>query len=82
MEFRTTQDIVMPLSNPVRGKNGQMISEIPLPKNTTVMMGLWGSNINPAVWGEDAEEFKPERWLSNLPDTVTDARIPGVYANL
>ncbi|KAK7695516.1 hypothetical protein QCA50_000152 [Cerrena zonata] len=78
----TTQDIVMPLSNPIRGKNGQMINEIPLPKNTTVMMGLWGSNINPAVWGEDAEEFKPERWLSNLPDTVTDAHIPGVYANL
>lgn len=80
--YRTTEDIVMPLSNPIRGKNGRLIEEVPLAKGTTIVMGLWGSNINPAVWGEDAETFKPERWLSNLPSTVADAHIPGVYSNL
>ncbi|KAH9950796.1 hypothetical protein B0H21DRAFT_681895, partial [Amylocystis lapponica] len=27
-------------------------------------------------------EWKPERWLSPLPSTVTEARVPGVYSNL
>ncbi|CAL1702598.1 unnamed protein product [Somion occarium] len=78
----TTQDIVMPLSSPIRGRDGSMITEVPLPKGTDVMVGLLGSNVNPAVWGEDAEVFNPERFLSPLPDSVTDAHVPGVYSNL
>ena len=40
------------------------------------------SNVNKVLWGEDANEWKPERWLSPLPVSVTDAKIPGVYSNL
>ena len=39
-------------------------------------------NRDPAIWGADARVWKPERWLSPLPDTVTDAKIPGVYSHL
>lgn len=59
-----------------------MISEIPLPKNTSVFVGVISSNTNKALWGEDAYEWKPERWLSPLPEAVSDAKIPGVYSNL
>ena len=59
-----------------------MISEIPIPKETVVVVGLLSSNRNKALWGEDAMEWKPERWLAGLPETVTDAKIPGVYSNL
>ena len=72
----------MPLSAPIRGKDGSLISEVPLPRDTDIAIALWGSNINPAVWGEDAEQWKPERFLQPLPEAVTDARIPGVYSNL
>ena len=72
----------MPLSQPIRGNDGREISEIPIPQGTTVIMGIWGSNINPEIWGDDAEEFKPERWLDELPNAVTEARVPGVYSNL
>lgn len=34
------------------------------------------------LWGEDADEWKPERWLSPLPDAVLNANIPGVFPNL
>ncbi|KAJ2915661.1 hypothetical protein MD484_g4746, partial [Candolleomyces efflorescens] len=27
-------------------------------------------------------EWKPERWLSPLPDTVPDARVPGIYSHM
>lgn len=72
----------MPLSAPIRGKDGKMISEVPLPQGTDIAIAVLGSNINPAIWGEDAEVWKPERFLQAVPDAVTEARIPGVYSNL
>ncbi len=53
-----------------------------VPKGTVVITHYQASNSDPALWGEDAEEWKPERWLAPLPSTVEDARIPGVYSNL
>ncbi|KAI0754298.1 cytochrome P450 [Daedaleopsis nitida] len=83
MVFRETrEDIVLPLSEPIRGLDGKVLQEIPVPKDTTVVVAIRSSNRNKAVWGEDALEWKPERWLSSLPDSVTDAKIPGVYSNL
>ena len=72
----------MPLSNPIRGVDGTMIHEIFVPKDTAVVIGILSSNRSKAIWGEDAEEWKPERWLAPLPETVGDAKIPGVYSNL
>ena len=72
----------MPLSRPVRGVDGKMIQEIFVPKDTVVVAGLLASNRNKAIWGEDAEEWKPERWLTPLPESVTEAKIPGIYSNL
>ncbi len=40
------------------------------------------ANDAPELWGDDAHEWKPERWLSPLPKAVEDAHIPGVYSNL
>ena len=59
-----------------------MITEIPIPKDTTILVGVMSSNTSKALWGEDAYEWKPARWLSPLPETITEAKIPGVYSNL
>nr|BED42975.1 cytochrome P450 monooxygenase [Trametes versicolor] len=81
--FRETRkDAVLPLSQPITGVDGSQVSEILVPKDTTVIVGIYSSNRNKAIWGEDAFEWKPERWLDGLPDTVADAKIPGVYSNL
>ncbi|KAK7681425.1 hypothetical protein QCA50_015517 [Cerrena zonata] len=76
------RDFVLPVSDAVIGVNGTAMREIPVPKGTTIYIGLRASNLDKRLWGDDALEFKPERWLSPLPATVTDARIPGVYSNL
>ncbi|KAK7676941.1 hypothetical protein QCA50_020059 [Cerrena zonata] len=78
----TRKDIVMPLSKPILGLNGKMMPEIPVPKGTNILIGIRASNLNPDVWGEDVREWKPERWLKGLPQSVSDAHIPGVYSNL
>ena len=58
------------------------VTEIPLKKNTMIFIGILGANLSKEVWGEDAEEWKPERWLTSLPGSVADAKMPGVYSNL
>ncbi len=73
---------MLPLSESVRGVDGTEVHEIPVPKDTTIVVAIHSANRNKAIWGEDALEWKPERWLKPLPASVTDAKIPGVYSNL
>lgn len=76
------QDVILPFSEPIRGVDGTLMREILVPKDETVIISILGCNLNPEIWGDDAKEFKPERWLTPLPTSVTDARIPGVCSNL
>ena len=73
---------MLPLSHPIRDANGNETRELFVPKGTTIALGLLSANRNKAIWGEDAMEWKPERWLSPLPDALGKAHVPGVYANL
>jgi cytochrome P450 len=75
-------DIALPFSSPIIYKDGNMLMDIVIPNNATIIVSILGINRDPAIWGEDAAEWKPERWLSPLPPSVADARIPGVYANM
>ena len=59
-----------------------MMHELLVPKDTPVFISTMAANVNPDVWGPDAHEWKPERWLAPLPGAVQDAKIPGVYSNL
>lgn len=54
-ERLTTEDVVMPC--------GQLI-----PKGTSIIGNMWTVNRDPKVYGEDAELFRPERYLSPGPD--------------
>ena len=79
----TRQDVVLPLAWPVKSTDGKReITSITLQKDTKVIISLLNANRSTRIWGPDADEWKPERWLKPLPETVTDAKIPGVYANL
>ena len=73
---------MLPLSQPVRGKDGRMMSEIVVPRGTVVLGHFQASNSSRELWGEDAAEWKPDRWLAPLPAAVDDAHLPGVYSNL
>ncbi|RYO98550.1 hypothetical protein DL764_007057 [Monosporascus ibericus] len=34
-----------------------------IPSGTRIVLAPWATNRDPALWGEDADEFRPERWL-------------------
>ncbi|KAJ3903852.1 cytochrome P450 [Lentinula edodes] len=79
---RARRDAIIPLLRPVIGMDGTEVHEMAAPNDTTVVVSIFNSNRNPDLWGEDAGEWKPERWLSPLPKALLEARIPGVYSHL
>jgi len=83
MVVRTArQDAVVPLLEPTRGLDGREMHSVLIPKNTRIFISILNANRDPALWGPDALEWKPERWLSELPKALHDAHVPGIYSHL
>ena len=84
MAFRRSaaKDAILPLSEPIRMRDGTVVDAIPIPKGTEIIPGIIASNTDPALWGPDADVWRPERWLQPLPRAVEEAHIPGVYSHL
>ena len=82
MIYRAFQDSTLTLSEPMRSSDGSMVDSVFVPKGTNVLVGVRACNRDRALWGNDAEEWKPERWLKPLPKAVEAASIPGVYSHL
>jgi len=74
-------DVVLPLSSPIHDVDGRKVYEIFVPKNTNLYVQIYNLNRDPSIWGTDATEWKPERWLAPLPESVTNANIQSLYAN-
>lgn len=53
-----------------------------MPKDTLVVVSVKAANTDPEIWGPDANEWKPERWMSPPPESVAAARVPGVYSHV
>ncbi|EIW84209.1 PAH-inducible cytochrome P450 monooxygenase PC-PAH 1 [Coniophora puteana RWD-64-598 SS2] len=71
-------DDVLPLAQPIVTRTGEKISEIPLPKGTQITASIASYNRNPEVWGQDADEWNPMRFLNQK----TGKANVGVFANL
>ncbi|KAG1818536.1 cytochrome P450 [Suillus subaureus] len=59
-----TQDDVIPLSEPVRTISGEMTDNISIGKGTLITISSAAINRSSVIWGLDAKEFKPDRWLT------------------
>ncbi|KAI0060167.1 cytochrome P450 [Artomyces pyxidatus] len=78
---RCRSDICIPLLKPITTIGGDSLASLYIPGNTDVFVNILGLNRDTSIWGPDAAEWKPERWLQPLPESVEGARIPGIYAN-
>ncbi|KNZ74707.1 Cytochrome P450 4F12 [Termitomyces sp. J132] len=58
-------------------------STVTIPVGTTVFVGIAGSNRLESVWGPDAKEWRPERWLTEaVPTSNSQVRLPGIYSGI
>jgi len=57
----SNKDTVLPRGG---GKDGR--SPLFVPKGTRIFDSLWHTSTRQDLWGEDAEEFRPERWEGRM----------------
>ncbi|KAF8527265.1 cytochrome P450 [Gautieria morchelliformis] len=73
-------DDVIPLSTPLRTKTGQFITGIPISKGQGILLSVAAFNRLQSVWGEDADIWRPQRFLEET--RITAKTAVGVYANI
>jgi cytochrome P450 len=79
------EDLVLPLAYPITGIDGTPVSQVHVQKGTVITLSLIGVNKHKGVWGDDAPEWKPDRWLSEDGEKVTavkDERMPGISSHV
>ncbi|KAJ8072363.1 hypothetical protein PM082_015922 [Marasmius tenuissimus] len=73
------KDDVIPLSQPFVDRYGKQHDHLEVKKGQPIVVPILAINKDKSLWGEDAEDFKPERW-EELPEGVSS--IPGVWGNM
>ncbi|KAJ7442382.1 cytochrome P450 [Mycena galericulata] len=67
LERVVTEDCVVPLSQPITTTSGIQISEIPMKKGECLYVAVAAYHRLTSIWGPDAREFRPSRWLQKEP---------------
>ncbi|THH10066.1 hypothetical protein EW146_g8484 [Bondarzewia mesenterica] len=70
-------DDVLPLTTPIVTKDGKTTDRVAVAKGTTIVVPIHAVNVCEALWGPDAKEFKPERWLEDGVGKTRAAEIAG-----
>ncbi|KAI0822361.1 cytochrome P450 [Trametes gibbosa] len=74
-----TKDDIIPVSEPFVDRYGKVQDSIKISKGSSILIPILALNRSKRYWGEDALEFRPERW-AQPPDAA--ASIPGVWSNM
>ncbi|KAF7986221.1 hypothetical protein HWV62_38664 [Athelia sp. TMB] len=72
------EDTVIPLSSPVKLRDGKEAMTIRVRKGTYIHIPIEGLNTNEDIWGNDALNFNPDRWM-DLPENAKAPKHPGFY---
>ncbi|KAF8655799.1 hypothetical protein AX16_002885 [Volvariella volvacea WC 439] len=74
----TVREDVLPLGTPFEDPQGVLRDSITVPKGQVIFLPIFAINRAKEIWGEDALEFRPERWES-LPEATSS--VPGMWGN-
>ncbi|KIO22087.1 hypothetical protein M407DRAFT_28362 [Tulasnella calospora MUT 4182] len=73
-------DSALPVSKPIVGKDGIERNEIHVQKDSIIIIPIVSINRDKAIWGEDADKLKPERWLEK--NNSYAAEYPTVFSGI
>ncbi|KIK56481.1 hypothetical protein GYMLUDRAFT_47014 [Collybiopsis luxurians FD-317 M1] len=74
------EDDILPISA-ITTTTGQVLTELPIPRGTRVILSIPAYNRNKKIFGDDAHMFNPYRWLE-LNHVVKNDVSLGPFANL
>ncbi|KIJ43581.1 hypothetical protein M422DRAFT_253163 [Sphaerobolus stellatus SS14] len=60
------RDDVIPISIPQKTKSGTTVTSIPISKGQMIIASIFAYNRLPEVWGPDADQWRPERFLEGI----------------
>ncbi len=97
--LQPAEDDILPLSKPIRTLDGNLISAIPVGKRQIIHVSISGYNRYghfiyeflsltysgslQDVWGDNAHNFVPERWIHPTDVDKDGSSSPfGIYSNL
>jgi len=72
-------DAEIPLQKPFTDKHGVLRSTVRVSKGDLVVIPIQLLNRSTEIWGEDASEFRPERW-EDAPEASKE--LPSIYGHL
>ena len=79
---KCTRETIIPLSRPLALRNGSHTKVLHIPAGTTMTLSLTALNRSPELYGDDADQFRPGRWLEHpsaaLETTRAYAAVPGL----
>ncbi|KAI0645068.1 cytochrome P450 [Trametes meyenii] len=78
---QSLHDDVLPLSKPIMTREGKVVSEIPIRAGLRVILSVCAYNRQPDIWGEDAHQFNPDRWMDASLKSKRNTTV-GVFANV
>ncbi|KAK0432040.1 cytochrome P450 [Armillaria borealis] len=79
MSRYTVDDDIIPLNEAVRTGRGETWNEIPVEKGQMVMVSVYTYNRLPSIWGDNPDDWQPERFLKA---EEKDKISVGLHANL
>ncbi|GAA5887361.1 hypothetical protein JCM6882_002506 [Rhodosporidiobolus microsporus] len=74
-------DDLIPLATPIRSATdpSKTLSHVPVKKGQQVEISIYAANRNKAVYGDDVDTFRPERWLD--PERKIEGKV-GVWSGM
>lgn len=77
MLFKATKDDILPLSAPLMTRSGTKVDHVVVSKGSTVTIPIRCMNRSTSIWGPNAKEFVPERWVDEAGITEKAREIQG-----
>ncbi|KAF8521877.1 cytochrome P450 [Hysterangium stoloniferum] len=75
-------DEILPLTKPLRTTSGELVDTVHISRGTPVAVPIHLMNRAKSIWGENAHEFEPSRWLFSEAGITNKARDIHGYSHM
>ncbi|KAJ3907011.1 cytochrome P450 [Lentinula edodes] len=85
VQFTTREadlDDIVPLAQPVISTSGEVLKKIPVMKGQRVHIAIAAYNRSSSVWGPDADQWNPSRYLDPSSESKKQQSMIGVFGNV